>query len=184
VAHVALPADDDAFPADAVEVGRILGAWGVKGWFKVQPFASDPQALFSSKRWFLKPGEGAGVAPPARLRITQAREQAGGVAASAQEVGDRDAAQALKGARVFVARSSFPTAGDDEYYWVDLIGCTVVNREGAELGRVDDLIDTGAHSVLRIVQGDAETLVPFVAAYVDGVDLAARRITVDWGLDY
>jgi len=179
------PAHDAAdFPADAIEVGRVLGAWGVKGWFKVQPFASDPQALFSSKRWYLRPPDGPGVAPPPLLKITQSREHGGLVVAGAQEVPDRNAAEALKGARVFVGRTSFPTAGADEYYWVDLIGCQVFNREGVALGRVEDLLDTGAHSVLRVLQGDSERLIPFVAAYVDAVDLPARRITVDWGLDY
>jgi 16S rRNA processing protein RimM len=169
------------FPADAVEVGRVLGAWGIKGWIKVQPFATDPQALFSTKRWFLRPSEGPGVAPPPLLRVTQSREQGDFVVA---EVPDRNAAEALRGARVFVARSSFPTAGDDEYYWVDLIGCAVFNREGVALGTVADLIDTGAHSVLRVVSGDDERLIPFVAAYIDSVDLAARLVAVDWGLDF
>ena len=172
------------FPADAVEVGRIVGAWGVKGDFKVLPFADDPQALFSTKRWYLRPGEGPGVAPPPLLRVMQSREQAGVVVASAQEVADRNAAEALKGARVFVPRSSFPTEGVDEYYWVDLIGCRVVNREGIELGEVLDLLDTGAHSVLRVERGGTERLIPFVATYVDSVDLPMRRITVDWGLDF
>jgi 16S rRNA processing protein RimM len=172
-------------PADAVEVGRVLGAWGIKGWIKVQPFAHDPQALFSTKRWHLLPADGPGV--PAKLpllRVTHAREHGGFVVAGAQEVADRNAAEALKGARVFVARSSFPTAAADEYYWVDLIGCSVINREGLELGTVTDLLDTGAGSVLRVQQGETQRLIPFVAAYVDTVDLAARRIVVDWGLDF
>jgi 16S rRNA processing protein RimM len=172
------------WPADAVEVGRVLGAWGIKGWIKVQPFATDPQALFSTKRWYLRAAEGPGVAPPPLLRVTQSREQGDFVVAGAEEVPDRNVAEALKGARVFVARSSFPTAGDGEYYWVDLIGCAVSNREGVALGAVTDLIDTGAHSVLRVVSGDDERLIPFVAAYIDQVELSERRITVDWGLDY
>jgi 16S rRNA processing protein RimM len=172
------------FPADAVEVGRILGAWGVKGWFKVQAFASDPQALFSTKRWHLRPGDGPGTVAPALLRVVQSREHGGLVVASAQEVADRAAAEALKGARVFVARSSFPTPGSEEFYWVDLLGCAVVNRDGVPLGAVTDLLDTGAHSVLCVGQGDAQRLIPFVAAYIDSVDLAKREIRVDWGLDY
>jgi 16S rRNA processing protein RimM len=179
-----LAVEGDDFPADAVEVARVLGAWGIKGWIKVQPFAADPQALFSTKRWHLRPSEGPGTPPPPLLRVTQSREQGGFVVAGAEEVVDRNAAEALKGARVFVARSSFPTAGADEFYWVDLIGCAVVNREGVALGTVDDLIDTGVHSVLRVVQGDDERLIPFVAAYIDDVDLPARRIKVDWGLDF
>ncbi len=175
----------DDWPTDAVEVGRVIGAWGIKGWIKVQPFATDPQALFSTKRWYLRPPEGpAGAAPPPLLRVTDSRQQGDLVVAGAQEVPDRNAAESLKGARVFVARSSFPTAGADEYYWVDLIGCAVVNRDGAALGSVADLIDTGAHSVLRVLLGDDERLIPFVAAYVDDVDLKARTITVDWGLDF
>jgi 16S rRNA processing protein RimM len=179
-----LAVERDGFPADAVEVGRVLGAWGIKGWIKVLPFASDPQALFSTQRWFLLPPDGPGVAPPPLLRLTESRQQGDFVVAGAQEVPDRNAAEALKGARVFVARSSFPTAGADEYYWVDLIGCAVTNREGVVLGTVADLIDTGAHSVLRVVLGEEERLIPFVAAYIDTVDLSTRSITVDWGLDF
>jgi 16S rRNA processing protein RimM len=177
---------EDAWPADAVEVGVIAGAWGVRGGFKVLPHATEPQALFASKRWWLQAADGS----RRLLRITSAREQGDAVVAGAQDLGDRDAAQALRGARVFVARSSFPTAGADEYYWVDLIGLAVVNRQGVALGTVADLIDTGAHSVLRVQPAaerdgePGERLIPFVAAYVDRVDLPARRIEVDWGLDY
>ncbi len=179
-----------ALPADAVEVGRIVGAWGVKGGFKVKPFAADPQALFSSKRWYLQPPEtarpaGTKAAPPLPelLRIVTAREQGDGVVATAQDLDDRDAAEALKGARVFVSRSSFPTPEAGEFYWVDLIGLDVANRQAVELGRVVGLIETGPHCVLRIQPADAqaaEVLVPFVDAYVDRVDLEARRILVDW----
>lgn len=195
-------ADTADWPADAIEVGRIVDAWGVKGWLKVQPFAADPQALFSTKRWFLKPPESSGgprrpasvgVAVPPLLKIVQAREHGEVVVAQAHDVPDRSAAEALRGARIFVARSSFPTAGGDEYYWVDLIGLAVVNRQGDRLGSVAGLIDTGPHSVLRVVPEavpagtgaeEAERLIPFVAAYVDDVNLAERRITVDWGLDF
>ena len=181
-------------PPDAIEVGWIAGAWGVKGGFRVQPYASDPQALFCSKRWFLQPPDGLpGPGLPPLLRITQAREHGGSVVAMAQEVDDRSAAQALHGARIFVSRASFPSAGADEYYWIDLIGLAVVNRDDALLGEVAGLVDTGAHSVLRVRRPDAATgaapeqaerLIPFVAAYIDSVDLAAKRIRVDWGLDY
>ena len=180
-------------PPDAVEVGRVLGAWGVKGGIKVKAFAADPQALFSTKRWYIQPPELArpqtvGSPPwPTLLRVVQAREQGDAVVATVQELEDRDAAEALKGARVFVPRTSFPTPGNGEYYWVDLIGLQVVNRTGVALGEVVGLIETGPHCVLRIQPADthaAECLVPFVDAYVDAVDLPGRRITVDWEADY
>lgn len=179
-----------------MEVGRIVDAWGVKGWIKVQPFASDPQALFSSRRWYLKPPEDSAVKRPAAktstpfptlLKITSARDHGDVVVAQAQEVEDRAAAEALRGGRIFVPRSSFPTPDADEYYWVDLIGMSVFNRDAVPLGTVTGLIDTGPHSVLRVQPADPkaeERLIPFVAAYVDDVNTAERRITVDWGLDY
>lgn len=187
------PAPD--WPADAVEVARVVGAWGVKGWIKLQAFASDPQALFSSRRWFVLPPAHALASPgvPALLHITHAKVHGDSVVAAARELSDRDAARALRGARIHVARSSFPTAADDEFYWVDLIGADVVNRDGEALGKVTSLIDTGPHSVLCVRRPEAgpevpdtvaERLIPFVAAYVDRVDMAAHRIEVDWALDY
>jgi 16S rRNA processing protein RimM len=104
-----------------------------------------------------------------------------------EDLSDRDVADALKGARILVSRQSFPTPDDGEFYWVDLIGLQVVNREAAALGSVVGLIETGPHCVLRVQPEDAaaaETLIPFVDAYVDAVDLPGRRITVDWQADY
>jgi 16S rRNA processing protein RimM len=177
-------------PADAIEVGRIADAWGIKGWFKVLPYSADPEALFSSKRWFLLPTE-KGVptfSGVAQLLVSESKLHSDTVVACAREVNDRSAAEALRGARIFVSRASFPAAEKDEYYWVDLIGLDVVNREGIPLGRVRELLSTGPQTVLVMdyfqdgkVQ---ERMIPFVSAYVDDVDLSARRILVDWQADY
>ena len=188
----ALPAglEPAELPADAIEVGRISDAWGLKGWFKVLSHSADPEALFSSRRWYLQPAErGAKTfSGTLLLRIREAKDHSGVVVATAQEVDDRSAAEALRGARVFVPRSSFPTAGPDEYYWVDLIGLAVVNREGVELGIVRELLSTGPQTVLVLeYQAEGKTqerMIPFVAAYVDTVDVAGKRITVDWQADY
>ena len=188
--------DASSWPQDAVEVGRVVGAWGLKGWVKVQSFASDPQALFATRCWFLEapqefpsPPVTVAAALPTQLTITQAREHGEVIVALAREVSDRNAAEALRGARVFVGRSAFPALAADEFYWVDLIGLAVVNRQGQALGTVAGLLDTGAQSVLRVAplpgaDAAAERLIPFVAAYVDAVDLERRLITVDWGLDF
>ena len=182
-------------PADAVEVGRIIGPWGVKGEIRVKPFSSDAEVLFSSEHWFLQandqprpPGARPQQAVPAALHVLRARSQGDSVVASVAGLSDRDQAQALAGARVFVSRASFPaTRDDDEFYWVDLIGLSVVNRAGLVLGRVIGLIETGPHCVLRIAppqEGAEECLIPFVAVYVDQVDKVGRVITVDWEADY
>ena len=122
------------------------------------------------------------------LRIQQAKEHADSVVASAHDIPDRNAAESLKGSRIFVGRSSFPTPATDEYYWVDLIGLSVINREGVALGTVKDLMSTGPNTVLVLEwqEGDKtlERMIPFVNAYIDSVDLNARRIQVDWQSDY
>ncbi|MGD9774491.1 ribosome maturation factor RimM [Diaphorobacter sp.] len=178
-------------PDDAVEVGRITDAWGVKGWFKVLPYSNDPEALLAAKSWLLQPAEKGGksfFAGTVQLPIRQARTHSDSVVAWAQGVDDRDAAEALRGARIFVSRAAFPAAGDDEYYWVDLIGLAVVNREGVVLGTVRDLLPTGPQTTLVLTyehEGKShERMIPFVSAYVDKVDLAGRCITVDWQPDY
>jgi 16S rRNA processing protein RimM len=189
---VTLPTDIEPaeLPADAIEVGRIADAWGVKGWFKVLPHSADPQALFSSKRWYLQPSEKGPQAfsGTVLLRVREAREHSDSVVARADGVEDRSGAEALRGCRIFIPRSSFPTAQQDEYYWVDLLGLDVVNREGVHLGKVKELLSTGPQTVLVLeyeAEGKAqERMLPFVSAYVDGVDLAGRRITVDWQADY
>ena len=188
-----------SLPDDAVEVGRILDAWGVKGWVKILPHSSDPEALFAAKSWFLQ-------APDAKFRpgftvfsgtvtlsVDEAKVHSDSVVAKFAGLDDRTAAEALRGARIFLPRSSFPAASKDEYYWVDLIGLKVVNREGVELGLVRDLMATGPNSVLCVEytiqkedgsSGSAERMIPFVSVYVDTVDIPGKRITVDWQPDY
>ncbi len=177
-------------PADAIEVARIADAWGIKGWFKVLPYSADPEALFSSKRWFLLPTEKGPktFSGCLLLKIKEAKDHSGSVVALAQDVPDRNAAEALRGARIFVSRGSFPTAAENEFYWVDLIGLSVVNRQQEVLGCVRELLSTGPQTVLVIEYTEAgktlERMIPFVAAFVDDVDLQARCIRVDWLQDY
>ena len=188
-----------SLPDDAVEVGRILDAWGVKGWLKILPHSNDPEALFAAKSWFLQ-------APDAKFRpgftvfsgtvslsVDEAKVHSDSVVAKFVGLDDRNAAEALRGARIFLPRSSFPAASKDEYYWVDLIGLKVVNREGVELGLVRDLMATGPNSVLCVEypiqkedgsSGSAERMIPFVSVYVDTVDIPGKRIIVDWQPDY
>jgi 16S rRNA processing protein RimM len=188
-----------ALPDDAIEVGRILDAWGVKGWLKILPHSSQPEALFSAKSWFLQ-------APDAKFRpgfkafmgiitvsVAESKTHSDSVVAKIDGLDDRNEAESLRGCRIFLPRSAFPKASKDEYYWVDLIGLNVINREGIALGYVRDLMATGPNSVLCIeyqaTQEDGsskaeERMIPFVSAYVDSVDTAGKLITVDWQPDY
>ena len=186
-------------PDDAVEVGRILDAWGVKGWLKILPHSSEPEALFLATSWFLqapevkfRPGFKA-FSGTVTIAVDEAKTHSGSVVAKIDGLDDRNDAESLRGCRIFLPRSAFPIASKDEYYWVDLIGLSVVNREGTALGYVRDLMATGPNSVLCVeyqaAQEDGsskaeERMIPFVAAYVDAVDLPGKSITVDWQPDY
>lgn len=186
----------DPLPEDLVEVGYVGAAYGIRGWIKVQPHADDASALLHARRWWLlaPPQAGLVVADAARaqslcVKIAQSREHSGTVVAQATGVADRNLAEALKGRRVWIRRADFPAPEEDEFYWVDLIGCTVSNEQGELLGEVSGLIDNGAHQILQVafVQPDGkagERLIPFVDAFLRSVDTAGKRIVVDWGLDY
>jgi 16S rRNA processing protein RimM len=177
-------------PTDAVEVGRVIDAWGVKGWIKILPYSASPEALFSCRSWFMLPSErGEPLFTGAMLlKVAQAKEHGDSVVALVHDMTDRNQAESLRGCRIFVPRASFPTLGQDEYYWVDLIGLEVFNREGLALGLVHDLLSTGPQTVLVLqhtLDGQTtERMIPFVSAFIDQVDMAQRRILVDWQPDY
>ncbi len=185
-------------PADAVELGRVQDAWGIKGWVRIQPHSADTDALFASQDWYLQPPEArfargfSAFKDCVAVRVAELKAHADGLVARLEGVDDRNLAESLKGCRISLPRSAFPEPEEGEYYWVDLIGLRVVNREGEDLGVVRDLVSTGPTSVLVLeylerVDGEeraAERMIPFVAAYIDDVDRAAGRITADWQKDY
>ena len=172
-------------PDDLVLVGYVSGAYGINGWIRIKPFSSGGDALLAAKTWWVDKPEMHDV------EMMQSKLHVDEVVASLMGVVGRDAAEALKGATVHVRRSHFPALDNDEFYWVDLIGLAVVNERGESLGVVGDLMDNGAHPILRVEQPAAEgekprpeLLIPFVGQFVKTVDQAARLITVDWEADY
>lgn len=186
-------------PEDAVELGRLGAPWGVKGWLKLVPYSADADVLLSTSHWVLRPPSGrfgrgfTSFSGAVEVRVRACKPHGDGLVVQLQGLDDRDVANRLKGCGVWVSRAEFPALPDDEYYWVDLIGATVTNREGLCLGQVQDLMATGPHSVM-VVQAAAEdgeaeasvteVLIPFVPLYVDAVDVPGRRIAVDWQPDY
>ena len=186
-----LSASGVTIPEDLVAVGYVAGAYGLQGWVRVRPHSAEADALLHAKTWWLgKPEQ------PQQLRdvdMMQAKHHSGDVVAQLVGVVGRDAAEALKGAAVQISRRHFPALSDGEFYWVDLIGLAVGNLQGERLGVVEAMMDNGAHPILRVAvappagqdaQAASELLIPFVDQFIKTVDLAARHITVDWGLDY
>ena len=181
-------------PEDLIELGRLAGPWGVKGWSKVVPYSQDADVLMQASQWYLRPPEGrfgrgfTAFTGAVSVEVEQCKPHGDGLVALIEGIRDRDLVASIKGASVWVPRRHFPPPADGEYYWVDLLGLEVVNREGVGFGRVVDLMSTGPHSVLVLKQTEAgedvERLIPFVPAYVDEVDLAQGRVRVDWQPDY
>ena len=180
---------------DLIELGAVSEAQGLQGQVKVRPHSSEPVAILSSKAVWLSliPRRDAGVsasveqASLTQYKVKSAKMHSGNVVMALEGISDRDQALALKGARILVARDAFPKADSDSYYWVDLIGCSAVNLQNEELGEVIDVTENGAHGVIAI--GDASSkaikqLVPFVKAVVQNVDLANKKITLDWQSDW
>lgn len=180
---------------DLIELGAISEAQGLQGQVKVRPHSSEPVALLSSKSVWLSliPRRDAGVsasqeqASLTQYKVKSAKMHSGNVVLTLDGVTDRDQALALKGSRILVARDAFPKADSDSYYWVDLIGCNVVNLQGETLGEVIDVNDNGAHGVIAIGDASAKTikyLVPFVKEVVQNVDLPNKTMTLDWQSDW
>lgn len=177
-------------PDDLVQVGFVAGAYGVAGGIRVRPFSDDADALLHVKTWWLDK-------PSLRdVSVVKAKMHGGDVVTQLAGLTDRDLAEALKGAAVYVPRSQFPALSADEFYWSDLIGLTVENLQGECLGQVSDMMSNGPQSILRIApvadaaaaadaqSGAPERLIPFVDQFIIKVDKEANKITVDWGLDY
>lgn len=161
-----------------VVMGHVVAPFGVLGWIKVHSYAQTKEGLLEYPVWWLGSGENW-----RELRVAEGGAHGKSLIARLEGCADRVSAAALKGQQIAVPRSSLPKANEHEYYWVDLIGLAVVNLEDEELGTVSAVLETGANSVLQ-VRGTRERLIPFIGQVIREVDLKARRIRVDWGLDY
>jgi len=158
-----------------VVVGRISGIYGIKGWVKVFSYTQPRENILGYAQWMLR---GAGGCQT--LKLSDGRRQGAGVVACLEGIDDRDRARRLIGAEIVINRSQLAAAGEDEYYWIDLMGLEVQTLDGEVLGMVDHLLATGANDVL-VVRGERERLIPFIQGdVVAGVDLEQGLIRVDW----
>ena len=163
-------------------MGRVTAPFGVQGWIKIYALTAQPGNLRDYPVWWLaRDGDWR------EMRVAAAKVHGNTLVARFEGVEDREAAVALKGLEVAVPRSQLPDAEENEFYWADLIGLKVVNREQHEFGHVARIVQTGANDVLVVAGGnrnERETLIPFIADAIKEVDLAAGVISVDWGKDY
>ncbi len=154
-------------------VGRVAGAFGVRGEVRITAYTEDPLALLRYR--VLTHEDGA----PA-LTLQTARAVKGAVIGRATEVSSKEAADALRGLRLYVPREALPPPEEDEFYLADLIGLEAATPDGAPLGKVKALHNFGAGDVLELDPGRGRPtrLIPFTRDAVPDVQLAERRIVV------
>ena len=173
-----------AIHGDVVVVGKLGRPYGVRGWQVLHSFTEPAENLLCYSPWFIQTITNT-TWVEVNERETKPHKEA--YVAQINGIADRDEAQSLTGALIGVPRDAIPEPDDDEFFWHDLLGCKVVNDQGDSLGVVRELMETGAHAVLCIKPEDSKgnnILVPFSADYVLTVDTQAKRVTVNWQLDW
>jgi 16S rRNA processing protein RimM len=166
-----------------VIVGRVSGLYGVKGWIKIYSFTRPSDRIFRYRPWYLHSTDKGGI-QARQYEIAEDRHHGKGLIALLGGVDDRDSAEKLVGAEIFVDRDQFGGTQKDEYYWADLLGTRVVTTDDQDLGVVESLLETGANDVL-VVQGDRRRLVPFLlGSVIQTVDLDSGIIVADWDPDF
>jgi 16S rRNA processing protein RimM len=157
-----------------IQLGFVGAPFGVRGWVKLRSHTDPPERLLDHRSLML--GHGSVWQ---NYRIEASGRSGGALTVKLTGVEDRDQAQALRGAQVCVPRSELPPRDDRDFYRADLVGCEVVNLDGAELGTVAHFMETPAQ-VLMVVRGAQEVWIPAVPRHLRRVDLQARRVVVDW----
>jgi 16S rRNA processing protein RimM len=159
---------------DRVCVGAIAGPHGVRGLVRVKSFTADPGDVAAY-------GPVEDEAGRRRFTLEIVGQAKGVLIARVSGIADRDAAEALRGVRLYVPRAVLPPPGEEEYYHADLIGLEAVFPDGSPFGRVRAVHDFGAGDSLEVMRGEGggTVLVPFTRAAVPVVDIAAGRLVID-----
>jgi 16S rRNA processing protein RimM len=159
-----------------VLMGRVAGAFGVKGEIKVFPFGRDPGAF--ARAGLMLVGPNPASARP--LTLAGLREHGGRLLVTVPEVQSREAAAKLGGLWVYLRETDLAPLDDGEYYWYQLKDALVVDSQGNELGRVKEIADLGAHDLLLVrAQDGKEALIPVVDGVVLEVRAAEGLVVVD-----
>jgi 16S rRNA processing protein RimM len=156
---------------DLILVGRVAGAFGIKGEVRITAFTAEPLALVDYRTLLREDGTPA-------LTLTGGRVAKGGVVARAREIETREQAEAARGLQLFIPRALLPPVEDeDEFYIADLVGMSVVSAQGDLLGHVRSVRDFGAGDLLEIAPPAGESWwLPFTKAAVPVVQVDRRTI--------
>lgn len=158
-----------------IVVGRISGIYGIKGYLRVISYTRPLKNIFNYERWWLRQGEDW-----QDVTLLDGQVLGKGLVAKIEGIEDRNRAREFIDADIAIERTQLADIKPGEYYWHDLIGLSVCNQDGKDLGQVRELLETGANDVL-VVEGEQRTLIPFIKGhYILAIDLDKRMIRVDW----
>ncbi len=163
-----------------VELGKLVGVWGVKGWVKLHSYTRNRVDISQYKTWYLQAPRSK--SDPTPIKVLSCREQGQGIVAQLDGVTDRDQAMAMSGQVIFVKQSDLPKLPKGEFYWQQLIGLKVKNESG-EIAQVKSILETGANDVLvckNIEEGKGDVLIPYTDETVLEIDIEAGSMFVDW----
>lgn len=176
--------------SEKVILGRISGVYGVKGWVKIYSYTDPMESIVEYSPWYLRPESRYKNDDTewTKIKLKSGKRHAKTVVAKLEHCNDRDQAQALVGMQIAIEASQLETLqGEDEFYWRDLVGLTVINQQDVELGQVKSLMETGANDVLVVFSNteQRERLIPWTLGIaVTSVDLDNGVITVDWPVEW
>ncbi len=163
-----------------IHLGKISGVHGVKGWLKIYSFTRPVEGILDYTNWIIS----RSGSTPQSIKVADARKQGRGLLVKLIEINSRTDAEHLVGYDIYIERSDLPVAHEGECYWVDLIGLSVQTEKGVLLGKIQQIMETGANDVL-VVRGDRERLIPYVHGhFVKTIDLENGMMTVDWDVDF
>ena len=162
-----------------INVGKISGVFGIKGWVKVFSFTDPRENILTYSPWLLKKDDKTKT-----VDVIDGHLQGKTMVAQLSAISDREQAKNLMGWDIFILQKQLPKIAEGEYYWSDLIGLNVETITGVQFGVVDSLLETGANDVM-IVHGERERVIPFLQGQsIINVDLDVGRIIVDWDSEF
>lgn len=167
-----------------VELGKLVGVWGVKGWVKIHSYTRNRADISQYKTWYLqKPRSND---EPTPISVLSCREQGQGMVAQLDGVSDRDVAMSMSGNIIFVKQSDLPQLPSGEFYWQQLIGLEVSNEDGL-IGTIDSILETGANDVFvckSSEKGAVDILIPYIDEVIKEVNIEEGTMTVEWDPSY
>ena len=165
--------------ASLIVIGKIVGVYGIKGWFKILSFTRPRENIFNYGPWLVKQNS-----EWLEIQLQEGKPQGKGLVASLEGFTDRNEAMALVGSELAIDREQLPAAKEGEFYWHDLVNMQVINKQNEMLGVVTELLETGANDVLVVEADKQRYLIPYVhGVYIKDVDTEQGVIQVDWQSD-